>query len=208
MKITTTLYRAAWLVVLLSVSFSARSQDARYANLTATPQLTNPALTGVSPSMLRFTANYRELYTSLLGTDGYRSYAAGVEVRRPAGSGNYFGFGAQVQRDEAGTSDFQRTQGLLGLSYQQQISGSSRRGIGQYLAGGAQVGFGQRGYDLNKLWFSNQYFIDPNSRESYVDQTLPTGERFTGSGSGTYLDVNAGLAWFGNFGDRLGAYFG
>lgn len=198
-----------FLTVLLSLaSIWALAQDARYANLTATPQLTNPALTGVMPGQLRVTANYRELYTSLPGADGYRSYAAGVELRTRAGSGNYFGFGAQLQRDDAPASDFNRTQGLLGMSYQQQISGSGRRGTGQYLSGGAQVGFGQRGYDLNKLWFSNQYFVDNATREAYVDRSLASGEGFTGSGASLYLDINAGLAWYGSFGDRLGAYAG
>ncbi len=184
------------------------AQDARYANLAATPQLTNPALTGVMNGQMRFTANYRELYTGLLGSEGYRSVGAGVELRRPAGNGNFFGFGGQLQRDEAGASEFTRTQGLLGLSYQQQIGGSRRNSTGHFLSGGAQLGFGQRGYDLNKLWFSEQYFFDNNTREAYLDRNLDTGEPFSGNGAGAYLDVNAGLAWFGTLGERAGAYFG
>lgn len=208
MKIQIVFKRISLVGLLVLGSFLARAQDARYANLAATPQLTNPALTGVMPGQFRATANYRELYTSLPGGDGYRSYAAGVEFRRKAGGNNFFGIGAQLQRDEAPTSNFNRTQALIGGSYQQQISGSARRGTGQYISGGASVGFGQRGFDLNKVWFSNQYFVDNNTREAYLDRTLPSGEAFSGNGSGTYLDVNAGLAWFGSFGDRLGAYAG
>ena len=208
MKMISILYRLSFVCGLLLVTVWLSAQDARYANLSATPQLTNPALTGVIPGQLRATANYRELYTSLPGAEGYRSYAAGVEVRRPAGNGNFFGLGAQLQRDDAPASDFSRTQGLIGGSYQQQIGGNLRRGLGQYLTAGAQVGFGQRGFDLNKVWFSNQYFVDNNSREAYIDRTLPSGEGFAGSGTGTYLDVNVGLAYFGTFGDRLSAYAG
>ena len=202
------LLRSLVVLAALCSPFLALTQDARFTNLNATSQLTNPALTGVIPGAMRVTANYRELYTSVLQGDGYRSYAAGAEFRRRAGTGNYFGIGAQVQRDEAGTSDFQRTQALLSLSYQQQIGGSNRRGLGQYLAGGAQVGFGQRGFDPNKLWFSSQYFVDPTSRDAYIDRTLPNGESIAGAGSGSYFSVNAGLAWYGNFADRLGAYAG
>jgi len=203
------LYPSIFLLTsFLLLSFGARAQDARYANLAATPQLTNPALTGLMNGGMRFTANYRELYTGLLGSEGYRSYGAGLEFRRQAGNGNYFGFGGQLQRDQAGESDYTRTQGLLSFSYQQQIGGSRRGGSGQFLSGGAQVGFGQRGYDLNKLWFSNQYFSDNATREAYLDRTLPTGERFTGRGAGNYLDVSAGLGWFGSLGDRIGAYLG
>ncbi|NJC25220.1 PorP/SprF family type IX secretion system membrane protein [Neolewinella antarctica] len=201
-------FRIFLLVALLALPFLARAQDARFVNMNASSQLVNPALTGVIPGRLQFSANYRELYTSLPGADGYRSYAAGLEIRRPTGGGNYFGFGAQLQRDDAPTSNFNRSQGLVGASYQQQIAGSNRRGVGQYLSGGAQVGFGQRGFDLNKIWFSNQYFVDNTTREAYLDRTLPNGEPFTGNGSGTYLDVNAGVAWFGEFGDRKGAYAG
>ena len=196
------------MLVLLGSLTWASAQDARYTNMTASPQLINPALTGVMPGQMRLTANYRELYTSLPGADGYRSYAAGIEFRRPAGPGNYFGFGAQVQRDDAPASDFSRTQSLLSLSYQQQLTGSRRRNIGQYLAGGVSAGFGQRGYDLTKLWFSEQYFVDPSSREAYIDRTLASGETFTGKGAGGYLDVNAGITWFGSFGERMGAYGG
>jgi type IX secretion system PorP/SprF family membrane protein len=191
-----------------SISFFARAQDARYAQMAAAPQLMNPAMTGVMNGQMRLTANYRELYTSLLGSEGYRSVGAGVEFRRPAGNGNYFGLGLQLQRDEMGSSDFVRTQGLVGLSYQQQLGGSRRGGTGHFLVGGGQVGFGQRGFDLNKVWFSQQYFVDPLTRDAYLDQTLPTGEPIAGSGSNLYLDLNAGIGWFANFGDRTGAYFG
>ena len=194
---------------LLACSTGARAQDARFSQLGATPQLTNPALTGMIPGQLRFTANYRELYGSVLGDGGYRSVAAGVEARRPAGNGNFYGLGAQFQRDQAGESDFIRTQGLVGGSYQQHLGGGRGRGnVGHFLTAGAQVGLGQRGYDFNKLWFSNQYFVDGNTREAYIDNSLPSGEAFTGRGTGTYLDFNAGIGWFGSFDNRRGAYVG
>ncbi|OAV45433.1 PorP/SprF family type IX secretion system membrane protein [Lewinella sp. 4G2] len=208
MQLSSKFFKLAFCFGLLLSSCWALAQDARFANLGATPQLTNPALTGVISGQLRATANYRELYTALPGAEGYRSYAAGVELRRPAGNGNYFGLGAQLQRDNAPSSDFNRTQGFIGGSYQQQIGGNLRRGLGQYLSAGAQVGFGQRGFDLNKVWFSNQYFVDNNSREAYIDRTLPSGEGIAGVGNGTYLDVNVGLSYFGTFGDRLAAYAG
>lgn len=197
------------LVLLCALSFLARAQDARFSQIAASPQLTNPAMTGMIPGQLRFTANFRELYGSVLGGEGYRSIAAGVDLRRPAGNGNFFGLGMQVQRDQAGISEFVRSQGLVSFSYQQHLGGSTyRRDVGHFISAGAQVGFGQRGYDFNKLWFSNQYFVDNTTRDAYIDNSLPTGEGFAGRGAGTYLDFNAGIGWFGNFGNRRGAYFG
>lgn len=197
------------LLLLVCLPFGARAQDARFSQISASPQLINPAMTGMIPGQMRFTANYRELYGSVLGNRGYRSFAAGVDLRRPAGNGNFFGLGMQLQRDEAGTSDFIRSQGLISASYQQHLGGSSyRRDVGHFISAGAQIGVGQRGYDFNKLWFSNQYFVDATTRDAYIDTSLPTGEGFAGRGAGTYLDFNAGVGWFGNFGNRRGAYFG
>ena len=195
-------------VAICCLPLLASAQDARFNNINASGQLTNPALTGMMAGEFRFTAAYRQQYSTLLGPDAFKSYAAGFEMRRPAGNGNFFGLGVTLQQDEAGNSDFQRTQGLISGSYQQHIGGSYRRNEGSFLVGGVQAGFGQRGYDLNKLWFSNQYFVDAGTREAYIDRTLPTGEAFSGAGSGAYLDLNAGLGWFGSFGDRMGAYAG
>ncbi|MEM9931839.1 MAG: PorP/SprF family type IX secretion system membrane protein, partial [Bacteroidota bacterium] len=121
---------------------------------------------------------------------------------------NFFGVGLQLQQDEAGSTDFQRNQGLLSFSYQQFMGGSRRRGTGHYLSGGAQFGFASRGLDLAKIWFSNQYFVNSVTRESYIDRNLPTGEGISGAGNGIYLDANVGVGWFANLGDRRGAYLG
>lgn len=195
-------------MVLLFLPFLARAQDARYSQMAASPQLINPAMTGLMNGQLRFTANFRDLYSSQLSSEGFKSVGAGLELRRPAGNGNFFGLGVQLQQDEAGSSDFKRNQGLLSLSYQQFLGGSRRRGTGHYLAGGAQAGVASRGLDLNKLWFSNQYFVNSATRESYIDTNLPTGEGITGNGNSLYFDVNVGLGWFANLGERKGAYLG
>ncbi len=196
------------LTFLLLVPSLARTQDARYSQVAASPQLTNPAMTGLMNGQLRFTANFRDLYSSTLGNEGFKSVGAGVEIRRKAGNGNFFGVGLQLQQDEAGASDFQRNQALVSLSYQQDLGRLAGRGTGHFLAGGASVGAATRGLDVNKLWFSEQYFVNNATREAYIDSSLPTGEGISGSGNSLYLDVNVGLGWFANLGDRRGAYLG
>ena len=179
-----------------------RAQDARFSQLHATQMLSNPALTGVMNGGLRVTLNYQTRYMTLDDTEGFRSIASAVEVRKPLGRQNFVGLAAQLQHDRAGHSDFVRSQGMLSGSYQQQVAS------GQFISGGAQVGVGQRGYDLTKLWFSDQYFVDPVSRAAYVDRSLPNGEPFGGQGSRLYLDMNAGVAYFASLGDRRGYYAG
>lgn len=176
--------------------------------MAASPQLINPALTGLMNGQLRFTANYRDLYSATPGGEGFSSVGAGLELRRPAGNGNFFGVGLQLQQDEGRVADFQRTQGILSFSYQQDLGRLNGRGTGHFLSGGAQLGVATRGLDLNKVWFSNQYFVNNTTREAYLDTDLPTGEGISGSGSSLYLDANVGLGWFANFGDRMGAYLG
>ncbi len=186
-----------------------RAQDARFSQLSATPMLNNPALTGVMNGRLRLTANYQALYTTLNDTEGYRALAAGAEVRLPVGNHNFAGFGVQVQHDRAPTSNYVRSTGMLSGSYQQRIAGGLRGNRNtHYLSAGVQVGIGQRGFDLTKLWFSEQYFVDPVSRNAYLDRSAASGEPNRGLGGDSYLDVNVGLTWFAALGDRAGAYLG
>lgn len=196
------------LSLVLLLPLRARTQDARYSQIATAPQLTNPAMTGLMNGQLRFTANFRDLYSATPNAEGFKSVGAGLEIRRKAGNGNFFGLGLQLQQDEGGTSDFKRNQGLLSFSYQQNLGRLRGRGTGHFLAGGASAGVATRGLDLNKLWFSNQYFVNDATREAYIDDNLPTGEGVAGSGNSLYLDVNVGLGWFANLGERRGAYFG
>lgn len=199
-----------WLTLLIALSYCTRvpAQDARFSQLTATPMLNNPALTGVINGQLRLTGNYQTLFTTLNRSEGYRSVAAAAELRRPVGNGNFAGFGIQLQHDRAGESDFVRSQGALSASYQQQLTQGRRRGNAQFLSGGVQLGLGQRGFDMNKLWYSEQYFVDPITRDAYLDRSLASGEPGGGIGGQIYLDVSAGVAWFATFAERTSAYAG
>lgn len=185
------------------------AQDARFSQFYANPQFVNPALTGVMEGQLRFTANYRELYTSVLGNEGFKTLSAGVETRQQAGRNDFFGLGLHIMRDEVGESNFTRNQGLVSASYQKQVGGSSRRrGPANFLVAGAQLGFAQRGFDIEKLWFSNQFFVDPSSRAAYIDRGLDSGEAFAASSSGLYLDFNAGLLWYSVIDENTSFYAG
>ncbi len=206
---TTLSYRFTLCLLLALHCTCVRAQDARFSQLSATPMLNNPALTGVMNGQLRVTANYQALYTTLSNTEGYRSLAAGAEWRRPVGNHNFAGFGLQLQHDRAGESDYVRSVGILSGSYQQRIAGGIRGNRNaHFLSIGAQVGAGQRGFDLTKLWFSEQYFVDPVTRNAYLDRSAATGEPDRGLGGQLYPDVNVGLSWFATLGDRSGAYFG
>lgn len=196
--------RTACLLLLFTwlLSTCAPAQDARFNQLHATPLLTNPALTGVMNAHLRLTLNYRTSYNTVADSEGFRSMAVASEFRRPVGRQNSVGLGLQLQHDRAGTHNYVRSQAVAAVSYQQAVGHDS------YLALGVQGGVGQRGFDGNKLWYSNQYFVDAGSRRAYLDRQLPNGEPFTSLGTQLYADVNIGLAYFASYGERQGLYFG
>ncbi len=198
-----------WLSLLWLLPVAGYAQDASFHHLAATPMLTNPALTGVMEGELRLTADYQERFTGLGKEESYNSVLAGAEWRGQVGRHNYYGLGLQLQHDRAGSSQYVRSQGLISVSYQQRLGDLGRaRGSGQFLSAGVQAGFGQRGLDFNKMWFSEQYFVDAASRSAYVDRSLPSGEPMPVGTQRMYADVNAGILWFGSFGDRRGAYAG
>lgn len=206
------MYRLPRLLLLLLSTYALcasnvlRAQDAGFHHLTATPLLTNPALTGVIAGDLRIAADYQQRFTGL-GTDATAtSVLAFVDWRRNVGRYHHYGLGVQVQHDDAGSSDYVRSQAMLSGSYQQRLGG--HRGQASYLSAGAQVGVGQRGFDFNKIWFSEQYFVNPGTREAYLDRSLPSGEPLSAAGNRLYADLNAGLAWFATLGDRRGVYAG
>ena len=208
-RLTQNVFRVLPLLFLGLYGTRAASQDASFRQLGASPMLNNPALTGVVDGQLRLELNYQEIYTRLTTEQAYRSVAASVDFRRPVRRGNFAGIGLVVQHDQAGSSDYVRSQGLISGSYQQQIAGTGRGSrSAHYLSGGAQLGLGQRGFDLNKVWFSEQYFVDATTREAYLDRSLPSGERFAGMSGDPYVDINAGVAWFATLGDRRSAYLG
>jgi len=197
-------YLFVLLTLLLSMS-GLRGQDARFSQFYLNPLQLNPAMTGVFPGKTRVALNYRSLYSSILNDQAYRTFSAGVDMRFPSVGRDYLGVGISFLRDEAGLSRFNRTSGQLGLAYLKQISGSSRYNRSeQFLVAGGQVGFGQRGFEWDQLWFSRQF--DPNA--AAIDRNSPSGESFPQEPNSHYLDLHAGLLWYAVFRDDASIYAG
>ena len=189
--------------VCLSVN-EAQAQDPRYSQFYAAPLDLNPAMIGVFEGQYRAVVNYRELYSSILGNDPYRTFAASFDMRFRALKGDYVGFGINAQRDEAGQANFNRTTANLGLSYLKQLGGGRYGNNDQYLVAGAQFGMGQHGMDFGNLWFSPQF----NEEFGTVDQGAANGETFNNNTSDVYVNFNAGLLWYALFEDNMSIYFG
>ena len=184
--------------------FRADAQDPRFAQFYAAPLQVNPALIGVHQGQYRAVINYRELYTSILSNNAFRTIGASFDMRFPVMRGDYVGVGISAMRDQAGVSAFNRFRGNLGASFLKQLGGGRYGGYDQYLVAGAQVGVGQRGLDWGKMWFSEQF----NEDFAFVDPTVDNGEALQNMNTDIYLDFNAGLLWYALFADNQSLYFG
>lgn len=204
MRFHFTLFTLLCLFCLLAAPREAQAQDPRFSQFYAAPTELNPAMIGVYEGKFRIVANYRELYSSILGSHPFRTIAASFDMRQRVQQDDYFGFGFSVLRDEAGLSQFHRTKANLGASFMKQLGGSRYATYDQYLIAGAQLGFGQHGLNWQRLWFSEQF----NASGGFIDASAPSGESFDKQTTGLYLDFNAGLLWYVLFDDHLSLYAG
>ncbi len=198
------------LIAIFCLAFYSQktvAQDPHLSQFFAAPTVVNPALNGVFNGRYRITANYRDQWASILGANPFRTYALAGDVRLNVFKNNYMAISGGILRDEAGESNYTLTTGNLGLSYIQQLSGGgrgSKRGTGQFLVAGAQVGFGQNSVDWRRLWFSRQF--DPTSEKP--DFSLGNGEGTQNNKTALYPDMNAGLLYYAILDDNKYFYLG
>lgn len=181
-----------------------QAQDPRFSQFYAAPLHLSPAMIGVFQGKVRFAANYREQYASILEDEAFRTVAASFDMRFRVVDKDYIGLGFSLSRDQAGASRYNRTQGNVGLSFMKQLGGNRYRTADQYLVAGAQIGFEQRGFDSDALWFSSQF----NTQNAFINYDAPSGEIFDENPQRLFLDFNAGLLWYALFDDNMSIYAG
>lgn len=191
------------LLISFAISSTVQAQDARFAQFYTAPLQLNPALSGVFEGKLRVAVNYRQLYSSILSDNPFRTIAASLEYKDRINRRDFYTLNISALRDEVGIAQFNRTKGHLGASILKQLSGG-RRSADQYLIAGAQLGFGQRGYDWRNLWFSPQF----DEASGVINLDTPNNESFENGNTGIYLDFNVGVLWYAVFDDNQSLYFG
>jgi len=195
------------LFILLIISFLSvndlHAQDPVFSQFYASPLQTNPALTGVFNGKFRLTANYKQQWNSILQTNPFRTIAAGFDMRSAVGRDDFFSYGVSALKDEAGVGNFNRNVGAVNFSYMKAIGGRGYRSADQYLIAGAMVGAGQFGVDADNLWFSTQF----DTGTETINQGLASQEVINAN-SDVYIDINAGLMWYGVFDDNQSLYIG
>ena len=160
-------------------------------------------MVGIYSGKFRFVANYRELYSSVLQNTAFRTISSSFDIRFPVQRKDYAGFGINVLRDEVGLANFNRFQANVGGSFMKALD-SGKRGTSQFLIVGGQLGVGQRGYNWEGLWFSQQYDVE----QSAIDFSADPGEKFLSDNTGIYLNFNAGVLWYTVLDDNASFYAG
>ena len=201
MKLRTTLI--IFLSFLFLVVQDSKAQDPRFSQFYASPLQLNPAMIGVFEGQMRFALNYRDQWSSILGSVPFRTVAASFDMRKHVAGGDYASFGVSILQDQAGTSRFQQTKANIGVSYLKRLAGGGYGNNDQYLIAGAQFGGGQYSLDYSKLWFSRQY----NTTLEAVDFNAPSGEVLNNN-TNIYMDINAGLLWYALLGENTNIYAG
>ncbi|MEO1437836.1 MAG: PorP/SprF family type IX secretion system membrane protein [Bacteroidota bacterium] len=187
--------------LLAILCYSAQAQDPHFSQFSAVPSRLSPALGGVYEGSFRFAAVYRNQWSSVLGGNAFNTAAASFDARFFGARNDFFSAGIAVMSDRAGEVQLSQNQVHFTFSYLKQLSGNPRIGFAQYLVAGVQGGIGQQTVNFGDARFSLQFDGDA------FNPDLPTGENF-GENSNSYVDFNAGLMWYGLFGDRRSMYFG
>lgn len=170
-------YLAAAILVCAGTGIFA--QDLHFSQFQNSPLNHNPALTGIFSGDQRFAASYRRQWFSV--PVEYMTFSGSYDRKfLRDGAKNFFSGGLLFDYDKAGTADMSTA--YLG------VNGSYTMGLTDaiLLTGGATIGGGQRGSNVEGLRWGSQWDGDR------VDPTLPSGEEDLDE-THFMFDIGAGL---------------
>ena len=173
------------------------AQDIHFTQFYATPLLLNPTFTGVNEGTYRATAIYRNQWHSV--TVPYTTYGVSFDSRILPGKlkNHVLGVGLNVNADKSGSGKLFFMQAQLSLAYNLALDKAGKH----YIGIGLQGAYVQKSLQYNLLSFPSQY----NGTD--FDVTLPNNESFT-SNKTSYIDMNVGMMWHSQIGERIGAFAG
>lgn len=183
----------------LSIALILTAQDIHYSQFYNAPLVTNPALTGLTKGAYRIGAIYRNQWFSGVNTSFFSSpyQTPSVFVDAPIPIKNSaIGIGGLFLYDKAGAGSLSTFQGLLSLSYIQSMG----KNLNHQLSLGLQGGLTQTRFNSTTAQFASQY------QGNEFNQNLPTNFTFTPGVN--YINLNAGLLYYGKFTKKLSLYLG
>ncbi len=191
------------LFLIGTLAWGVRAQDARYSQFNMSPMRLNPAMTGVFEGSLRVYGNYRSQWAGIFGKNAFQTYGVGADYRMMAHKNDLWGIGLTVLNDKAGSLGLSHLEAQLSFSYQKMLGRPKAWKKGnKFLCAGAQMGFGQRSFDLSAAQTASQFNGDG------FDPNLANGEGSSLRNNKTLVDMSAGVMWYGVYGPRRSFYAG
>ena len=174
-----------------------KSQDIHFTQFYASPLTLNPTLAGVNDGTYRIAAIYRNQWQSV--TVPYTTYGFSFDSRILPGKlkNNKLGVGLNLNADKSGTGKLFFMQAQVAIAYNMSLDKAGKH----YIGIGLQGGYVQKSIQYNLLSFPTQF----NGTD--FDLTMPNNENFAANTT-SYIDVNAGILWHSQLGERIGAFAG
>lgn len=157
-----------------------QSQDIHFSQFFNSPLTLNPAQTGQFDGSYRFGVIYRDQWSSV--NSPFKTFSSNFDITFPIGlwEGDAVSGGLVMYSDNAGDGNFNTSNVLLSGAYHKAL------GRDQRLTLGLQVGYTQKRYDLNELFFADMF-----NGQSFG---LPTNENIP-TETPQNVDLNLGLGY-------------
>jgi len=182
-----------------AAALPATAQDVHFTQFDAAPLLINPAFTGAHNGQLRASAIYRDQWRSAMGEAAFRTVAASVDapIVRDLSIDDYLAAGIQFYNDKAGDLGLRNNTILASVAYHKFLG----RNVDKTLSVGLQGGYTQKGFDLSKAYFGDEF-----RNGTFFQGT--SGEYPNLGNSVDYFTVNAGIGYSMALGQNLGISLG
>lgn len=176
------LFFISYFLFLISSSFS---QDIHFSQFYASPLTLNPAETGNYHGDWRLMNNFRSQWKAI-GIP-FRTISLGYDRQIFIGKERLSG-GIILVNDQSGDEKLIVNKFFLSTAYHKTLGKST-------FHLGIQGGYVMKSYNTSKMTFPNQF---DKSKGEFIN-SLPNNEKTLGDQS-SYVDLNGGIIWTGNFG--------
>jgi len=186
-------------------AFCASAQDPQFSQNHNTHSYLNPALSGVYEGTMRFGLNYRDQWTSILGSEKFVTGNVNGDIKFGVFDGDYFSVNVNAMFDQAGRSHYNQALLHVGGSYIKKLS--ENYDGAQFLSAGFRAGLGQNSLEWGRLWFDRQF----DRGGQFVNTEADNGEPgITGNRGATdfYPDLGVGIFWYMTRGDNGSVFAG
>jgi len=187
-------------LLLMLATFVLPAQDIHFSQFYNVPVVLNPAFTGFLNGKARIGVSYRNQWFGAVNKgflkSPYMTTALSGDMAFKVKK-DVAGAGLVFANDQAGANTFSTFMIMASGSYIKSIG----RERNHRLSAGFQIGYSFQNIRTENFEFANQF------QENVFVPTLPHNEVWQNNRIG-FLNLNAGLAWYGVFAEMVGVYLG